>query len=157
MRLLGGLAIAVAVIATACGDSAGSSCVEIREPQDPLSIQHVLDPEGVVYRTDPPTSGPHLSGPSVSGVIDSPILPAAQVRVLEGGGVVVQYSAADALEPLRGLLDTEEVPIAIAPADALPGPVVATAWTWKLICETPDIDRILEFAVERVADAPGTD
>jgi hypothetical protein len=158
MRLLSGLVLTVALLPTACGDDGtAESCIEVREPLDPLSIQHVIDPEAVTFQTDPPTSGPHLSGPSVEGLIEQPIQPAAQVRVLEEGGVVVQYTEPDAVDELRRLLDSNEVPFAIAPADSLPAPVVATAWTWKLTCNGPAVERIREFATARVADAPGTD
>ena len=68
MRLLSGLVLTVALLPTACGDDGtAESCIEVREPLDPLSIQHVIDPEAVTFQTDPPTSGPHLSGPSVEG------------------------------------------------------------------------------------------
>lgn len=159
MRKLGGWLLTVALAASACGtggDSTGS-CVEIREPEDPLSIQHMIDPSTLTFLTDPPTSGPHLSGPAIRGLFEEPILPAAQVRLLEEGGVVVQYTSPADETVLRTLLDDNAVPMAVAPADTLPAPVVATAWTWKLTCETPDLDRIRAFAGDRVADAPGLD
>lgn len=156
MRLLAALLVTVAISAAACGDDATASCVEVREPEDPLSIQHVLDPDGVVFRTDPPTSGPHLAGPPLAGLFDQPIAPAAQVRTLEAGGLVVQYDDAAVLDDLRPLLDDEALRVAIAPAE-LPAPIVATAWTWKLTCDRPDAGRILEFAATRTADAPGAD
>jgi len=157
MRLFGGLLVVVGLAASACGDSGSAGCIEIREPLDPASIQHVLDPAAVTYQTDPPTSGPHLSGPAASGLLDSAIIPAAQVRVLEAGGVVVQYRDPIEVADVRSLLDATEVSIVIAPAETLPAPVVATAWTWKLTCETVDLDRIQEFAVARSAEAPGSD
>lgn len=156
MRLLVGLLVAVALTAAACGSDGASSCIEIREPLDPLFTQHVIDPDGLTYLTDPPTSGPHLSGPSISGLLAEGLIPAAQVRVLEEGVLVVQYEDSVAVEDLQSLLDANEVPIAIAPAESLPSPVVATAWTWKLTCDGPDLARIREFA-GRTAAAPGTD
>ena len=157
--MLGAWILTTVLAATACGTGGASagSCVEIREPEDPLSIQHMIDPGTLTYQTDPPTSGPHLSGPAIRGLFEEPILPAAQVRLLEEGGVVVQFSAPEHETALRTLLDDNEVPMAVAPADELPAPVVATAWTWKLTCETPDLDRIREFASVRVVDAPGLD
>lgn len=158
MRLLLTLLTAAVLTLTACGDTGtGAGCVEVREPEDPLSIQHVLDPDSVTFRTDPPTSGPHLSGPPVRGVLDAPVTPAAQVRVLEDGGVMVQATSDDHLASLVPLADDGDVPIVVAPADELPAPVVATAWTWKLTCETPDLDRLREFADARSDDAPGLD
>ncbi|MEQ8842636.1 MAG: DUF3105 domain-containing protein [Acidimicrobiales bacterium] len=157
MRLLAALLLST-VVMTACGrGSDGSGCVEVREPLDPLSIQHVLDAEAAVFLTDPPTSGPHLSGPSVSGEFAAPVTPAAQVRVLEAGGVVVQYTDGVDVDPLRAIVDQTDLAAVLAPAEALPAPVVATAWTWKLTCDGPEVDRILDFAAARVNDAPGLD
>jgi len=157
MRLLAALLVSVALSATACADDGTTgSCAEIREPEDPRSIQHVIDAESVVFQTDPPTSGPHLSGPPLQGLFGQPIAPAAQVRTLESGGIVVQYESEGALEAMRTLLDDEgDAPIAVAPNTDLPAAVVATAWTWKLTCDSPNIARIREFAASRTVDAPG--
>lgn len=158
MRLFGAFALTLALVASACGDSSATgACVEIREPEDPASLQHVLDPDAVVFQTDPPTSGPHLSGPPVAGRFGAPITAAAQVRALEDGRVVVQYTDAALGDELAALGDDLDVEFVIAPADTLPAPVVATAWTWKLTCETADLDRIRAFGVDRVGDAPGID
>ncbi|NCG25567.1 MAG: hypothetical protein GWP47_15745, partial [Actinobacteria bacterium] len=66
--------VALGVLAVACGDGSPSACAELREPQDPQSGLHVIDPDGLTYTTDPPTSGPHASGPPASGVFDGPLL-----------------------------------------------------------------------------------
>lgn len=155
MRFIGAFAL-LALVVTACGDDASASCSEVREPEDPLSIQHVIDPEGITYLTDPPTSGPHLSGPAPTGLLTSPLPPAAQVNVLESGAILVQYTAPVSAADVRPLLD-DNGSIVIAPATGLPATVVATAWTWKLTCGSVDLDRIRAFAAERGADAPGDD
>ncbi len=158
MRLFGALLLSASVAVTACGDTGDASgCVEVREPLDPLSIQHVIDADSVAFLTDPPTSGPHLSGPSPAGLLEAPLPAAAQVRVLEAGGVVVQYTSAVDGEDLRSLAENDDFAFVVAPADSLPSPVVATAWTWKLACENPQLNRILDFASERSLDAPGED
>jgi len=158
MRLFGAFAVSLALVASACGDtSATGGCVEIREPEDPASLQHVLDPDRVVFQTDPPTSGPHLSGPPVSGRFDAPITAAAQVRALEDGRVVVQYTDAAVGAELAALTDDPDVEFVVAPATTLPAPVVATAWTWKLTCSAVDLDRLRAFGAARVGDAPGID
>jgi hypothetical protein len=158
MRLFGAFAVTFALVVSACGDSSATgACVETREPEDPASLQHVLDPDGVVFQTDPPTSGPHLSGPPVSGRFEAPITAAAQVRALEDGRVVVQYTDAAAGADLAPLSDDRDVEFVIAPATTLPAPVVATAWTWKLTCSAIDLDRIRAFGADRVGDAPGID
>ncbi|MFT7601744.1 MAG: hypothetical protein ACI8TP_004705 [Acidimicrobiales bacterium] len=58
---------------------------------------------------------------------------------------------------LQTLLDNNEVAIAIAPAESLPAPVVATAWTWKLTCDDANLDAIRSFVAQRPAGAPGGD
>ncbi|MFT5203858.1 MAG: hypothetical protein ACI9C1_003261 [Candidatus Aldehydirespiratoraceae bacterium] len=157
MRLFAGF-LCVALLASACGSSGdGTGCREIREDIDPLSVQHVLGAAEPIYLTDPPTSGPHASGPAVVGLFDEPIAKPAQVRALESGGVVVQYMTPLTDVGLRTLLDNNDVAIAIAPAESLPALVVATAWTWKLICDDVNLDAIRSFAAQRPSGAPGDD
>ena len=157
MRLSVALLLTLAVTAGACSDDGQASCIEVREPLDPMSLQHVIDTDDVIFLTDPPTSGPHLNGPAIVGVRGAPLEPAAQVRVLEAGGVLVQYSEPATEDDLRFLIDGGDVAYTITPGDSLPDTVVATAWTWKLTCPEPDLDRIREFAELRALDAPGLD
>ena len=157
MRLPALLVVLVAVL-TACSDGAAAACVELREPQDPASGQHVLGPGVAVYQTDPPTSGPHIAGPTPSGALDAALDPAIQVRVLEAGGVMIQYD--DSLSPaeIAALEAFGDDLVVIAPAvGALPEPVVVTAWTWKLSCPSVDDDAVRTFIQTRPADAPGLD
>ena len=153
MRFLAGLPGVCALLSGCGGDTAGP-CIELRQPLDPLSDRHVLEPSAVSHLTDPPTSGPQLSGPAATGLLARPIPAAAQVRVLEAGGVVVQYADPITAPDVRTLLDASEVTIVIAPADSLPAPVVATAWTWKLTCRTVDLDAIAKFAVSHPTTHP---
>ena len=150
--------VAFGLFAMACGDGSSSACVELRESKDPQSGLHVIDLDGLIYSTDPPTSGPHAGGRAASGVFDGPLLQAVQVRVLESGGAMIQYDetvSADAVAELRGLVTGS---VALAPASSdLPGPIVATAWTWKLTCDVVDLARIETFIAERPRDAPGVD
>src|SRR5690606_18327470 len=135
VRVLAGLAVALSVFTACGGDDASASCAQpVREELDPASLTHVIDPDDATFRTNPPTSGPHVSGAPPTGVLDEPIPGAVQVAILEGGGVLVQHrdlSPADveAVEALAG----EDV--VVAPNDDLPAPVVATAWTYKLSCD----------------------
>ena len=158
------LAAAMGVLAVACGDGSSSACAELRERQDPQSGLHVIDLDGLTYTTDPPTSGPHASGPPASGVFDGPLLQVMQVRVLESGGAIIQYDetvSPEAVTELVGFLNDSVAlagPVALAPAGRdLPGPIVATAWTWKLTCDVVDLERIETFIAERPQDAPGVD
>jgi hypothetical protein len=156
--------VALGVLSMACGDASSSACTELREPEDPQSGLHVIVPDGVTYATDPPTSGPHASGPPASGVFDGPLLQVMQVRVLESGGAMIQYDetiSAEAVIALTGFVSSPVAVaglIALAPAGSdLPGPIVATAWTWKLTCDVVDLERIETFIAERPRDAPGVD
>jgi hypothetical protein len=155
-----GISVAVVVVtlvAASCGDESSDGCTEIREPLDPLSIQHLIDVDGATFLTHPPTSGPHLSGPLAVGLLDAPLPPAAQVSVLEAGVVMVQYESPVTELELLSLLDHDDVPFTIAPGTDLPAPVVATAWTWKLTCGSVDLDAITTFAEAHVDDAPGSE
>lgn len=147
--------LATAVLVTGCGSENAAGCVELREPEDPASGQHVLADGTFEYRTDPPTSGAHVAGPTPTGVLDTTVPPAIQIRLLEAGGVMVQYDV-DAIDvgSLAALGDELTV---VAPGADLPAPIVATAWTWKLSCSEVDIGRIERFGDERRTDAPGLD
>ncbi|HEX9992793.1 MAG TPA: DUF3105 domain-containing protein, partial [Acidimicrobiales bacterium] len=116
--------------------------------------QHVL-PGGAepTYRSDPPTSGPHVPGPAITGVVDEPIERPVQVGILERGDVLIQHEGlpaadADALEALAG----EHV--VVAPGVDLPASVVATAWVFKRTCDEVDLDALREFVDERVGHGP---
>ena len=150
--------IALSQLALACGAGEAAGCVELREPEDQQSGLHVLSDEGIVYLTDPPTSGPHASGASPTGVLDSPLSPPVQVRVLEGAGIVVQYDQRLTDDELASLSGIASEVIVVAPAAGdLAAPVVATAWTWKLTCSELDLDRLERFAEQRRVDSPGFD
>ncbi|MEM9200615.1 MAG: DUF3105 domain-containing protein [Actinomycetota bacterium] len=152
------LLVLLAAVLTACADGAAAACVELREPQDPASGLHVLSPGEATYLTDPPTSGPHIAGPTPSGPLDAPLDPAIQVRLLEAGGVMIQYDDRldDAsLDALRGFGD-ERVVIAPTVA-ALTQPIVVTAWTWKLSCTSLDEAALRRFIESRPDAAPGLD
>ena len=52
---------------------------------------HVPDGTLITYRTDPPTSGPHLNQVPPWGVAATPIAKELQVHALEDGGVIIHY------------------------------------------------------------------
>src|SRR6478672_6150524 len=94
------LLLALGALVAGCGgggSKAGAACsAEVREAFDPNSLQHVL-PGGRApeYLTNPPTSGPHVPGPALSGartdVLDKP----TQVGALEAGSVLLQHRDLD--------------------------------------------------------------
>jgi hypothetical protein len=153
---------AAALVVTACGDDGGSTadgaCGRIRrEALDPAFLTHVLTDEGVVYTSDPPTSGPHQPGPDVDGVVEQPLSRPVQVGVLERGDVLLQHRPdlpADQLAELEALAGDGVV---VAPNPDLPDAVVATAWLYKRACDAVDADALQEFADERRGKAPGND
>ncbi|MEO8694232.1 MAG: DUF3105 domain-containing protein [Acidimicrobiales bacterium] len=128
-----------------CGGSSGSSsgCGQpFREPLNPNSLQHVIDPSSVKFDTDPPTSGPHLFTPSARGVVSRQLLPAEQVSVLEAGDVLVQYRDAADAAAVEAL---DQTGLTIAPNTTLAKRVVATAWTYKLECGGVDAPALQKF------------
>lgn len=147
--------LAAVVLLTGCGADNASGCIELREPEDQASGLHVLTDDSFEYETHPPTSGAHIAGPTPSGVLDTVVAAPIQVRLLEAGGVMIQYDPAT-IDPaaLAGLGDELTV---VAPGADLPDLVVVTAWTWKLSCSEVDVERVERFAAERRDDAPGLD
>lgn len=148
------VAVAAGTVA-ACGDGGEGACGPIRqEALDAGSLQHVLPGSAPpAYRSDPPTSGPHVPGPALQGVVDEPIDPPVQVGILERGDVLVQHEglAAADVEAVQGLAGEHVV---VAPGRDLPSPVVATAWVFKRTCDEVDVDALREFVDERVGQGP---
>jgi hypothetical protein len=128
-----------------CGASGSgdSGCGQpFREPLNPNSVQHVIDPSSARFDTDPPTSGPHLFAPPPRGVVARQLLPAEQVTILEAGDVLVQYrdpADASVTEALR------QAWVTIAPNPSLKKRIVATAWTYKLECSAIDEPALQRF------------
>jgi hypothetical protein len=155
IRFLALALVGAALAGTGCGDdgSASSACDQpVREELDPASLTHVIDPADARFTTNPPTSGPHVSGALPTGVVDEPIPGAVQVAVLEGGNVLVQYrdlSDADRTEVEAFAGDQ----VVVAPNPDLPAPVVATAWTYKLTCDALDVDAVETFIADHAGAA----
>ncbi len=156
-----GTAAANGVPTTEGGDGAPAAdgCrPEVREAIDPGTSQHVLgdDDTGVEYLSDPPTSGPHLVGPLLSGVLEEPLSRPRQVGQLEGGGILVQHRDLDA----AALAELESVAgpdVAVAPNPDLPASIVATAWLTKQTCDTVDVTALRAFVAAHLGRGPETD
>jgi hypothetical protein len=139
------------------GGSSSASCQPAqREALDP-NESHVLpgNPEPT-YRTDPPTSGPHVPSETPSGVLTEALNRPRQVGALEAGVVLIQYRdlSADQRHELEGLAGGMVV---VAPNPDLPDEVVATAWLFKQRCSAPDVQAMRTFADDHVGHGPGTD
>lgn len=146
-------AAVLAVLGAGCGGSdpgGGGACGPVRqEPLDQRSVHVLPGGETTTYRTDPPTSGPHLASPSTSEVRDEPIEPEVQVGLLEEGIVLVQHTGLDqddreAVEAVAG------DGVVVAPAASLPegAAVIATAWVTKQVCTGVDVAALRDFAAE---------
>ncbi len=161
---ISGAAPALAMVAlaltglTACGDSsaadstAGRCQPAVRERLDAASGVHLLpNAAEPTYLTDPPTSGPHLSAPRPTGLLSEPLSRPAQVNVLEGGAVLIQYRSLDPAD--RQLVDAlaTDTGVVVAPNPDLASPVVATAWTWKQSCDSVDVATLQAFIDAHVA------
>ncbi len=138
------------------GDGSGACGPVRRGPLDSRSVHVLPGAEEPEYRTDPPTSGPHLPAPSTEDVRDAPIAAPVQVGLLEEGNVLIQHT---------GLTDDERAEVEalagdgviLAPAVALPhgAAVVATAWVTKQVCDAVDPDALATFAADHVDRSSG--
>lgn len=151
-----GLALLVVVAGCGGSDTRGSrGCGPVRrEPLDPRSVHLLPGAADPGYRTDPPTSGPHLPSPSTQAVRTDPISAPVQVGLLEEGGVVLQFRALSSTDraALEGLAGDG---ITVAPAGGSDGPeVIATAWVTKQECEELDLGALRRFADDHLDRGP---
>lgn len=155
-RRLGRLVPLIALVVLACaivlvivsgrGDSPSGRCGDVTYEQiDPQSALHLLpsSPEPP-YRSDPPTSGPHIMGPPITGAVDDVLSRPVQAGILERGSVLVQYNPG--MEPgevarLRALGGPDVV---VAP-NPVAASVVATAWGRRLTCDGVDAGALRSF------------
>jgi hypothetical protein len=151
------VSIAVAS-AAACGSAAPrGTCQELREAEDQRSGMHVLEAGTTEYLTDPPTSGPHSNGPTPSGALTQPVAPEIQVRLLEAGGAMIVYPPNLDRETVDLLATLTSDLVVSAPSPSPATSIVATAWTWKLVCTELDVERLRTFLSDRRDAAPGLD
>lgn len=122
------------------------------------------------YSSLPATSGPHWdpSGLANWGVYSTPQPESQLVHSLEHGGIVIWYDPeqldAAGVQALEDYVDRQTASgisgrykFILSPwgaADALPAPIVATAWRYLLELETADTSAIDEFARARYGRSP---
>jgi drug/metabolite transporter (DMT)-like permease len=128
------------------GTAKPGTCANVlTEPLDSRSTQHLLtgvtDP---TYPSDPPTSGPHRVGVEPVGVVPSVLPRSDQVRILEGGGVILHYKGLSA-DDQRLLERQAGGDVRVMPNPDLTAPVVATAWQHKLVCQGLDLNALKSF------------
>lgn len=104
----------------------------------------------VAYKTDPPTSGPHLPYIAPWGVHTRPIPPELQVHNLEDGGVIVQYSCEcpDVVARLSEMVRRYDRYVILAPYPSMKTRIALTAWT-----RIDTMDQLDEGRVRRFIDA----
>lgn len=151
------LVIAATVACTGGGASDDGPCGPVRrESLDPRSVHVLPGADAPDYRTDPPTSGPHLPSPSNESVRTETLARPVQVGILEEGGVVIQHTGLSPAqqEEVEGLAGTGVV---IAPADSLPdgAVVMATAWVTKQACAEVDVAALRTFIEDHADAGPG--
>ena len=155
------LLLALGAVVAGCGGGGGKASAacsaEVREAFDPNSLQHVL-PGGRVpeYLTNPPTSGPHVPGPALSGVRTDVLDKPTQVGALEAGSVLLQHRDLDeaSRKQLQALAGQQVI---VAPNPDLPDKVVATAWVTKQACSSVDIAALDAFVAAHRGKGPGID
>lgn len=120
------------------------------------SQAHVLPGAPVPqYLSDPPTSGSHEPGPTLSGVIAATLSKPRQVGVLEGGEVLVQYRPVEVSGSALTELGTVAGKTVVAPNPSLPSPIVATAWLAKRSCSAVDVAALRDFVSRQAGKGPG--
>lgn len=139
----------------ACG-SEDACDLPRQEAPYPASGVHLLDDTNVVWPSDLPTSGPHRALRPPGGIHHEPIPRLDQVAFLESGGVVLHYSSSLTPRQIAQLQSLAGATVAIAPNPVLGTgtPVAATAWTWRLLCRTVELE-VLDRFVNRHADTGG--
>jgi len=143
----------------ACGDDTtaaecGPSTVEQVDPR----LYHLLpDTPAPSYLTDPPTSGPHISGLRMTGVQTRTLTGIEQVSTLELNIVIVQYGSRVPAEDRSRLEALAGDDITVAPSGRDDDKVIATGWMTKMTCVGASPDAITEFVSDyrKTSAAPG--
>jgi len=137
---------------SACGNDAIAACAPVeQEALDPLSSQHVVPGVEVTYLSDPPTSGPHLGLPPLTGAIDGPMESAMQVTALEAGSVIIHHDGATDLAALEDLAGDD---VLLVESSSLDQPIELTAWRTRQRCSSVDLAAIRSFIRDHAGRAP---
>lgn len=100
----------------------------------------------VVYETTPAAGGPHSPVWQNCGYYDEPIADENAVHSLEHGAVWIAYDADLSAGDVDRLRDKAGGHVLVTPyAEALPSPVVASAWGKQLEVDAADDPRLDEF------------
>jgi hypothetical protein len=105
--------------------------------------QHVPQGSSVVYRTEPPTTGPHYPTPTDPGYYETRELPGNLVHALEHGNIVIYYDrpSPKVIQTLRGWASHFQDPwagVVVTPMPGISEEIILTAWTKELRLQTFD-------------------
>ena len=110
---------------------------------------------GIVgYKVDPPSGGNHNPSPAPPGIFTAENTPpeAQLVHSLEHGYVIIWHRPdldPAALGELRNLADKYNRDVLLVPRGSLSeGPVAATAWHRRLLCERTDAEALERFVTD---------
>ena len=108
-----------------------------------VGVHSVASPEGTskVWKTDPPTSGPHYQVPAVWGTFDDPVNQAQLVHNLEHGGIAVQYGSdvpTQTVSELKSFVQEHSRGTVLAPYAKLGSQVSLGAWVTESATEPDD-------------------
>jgi hypothetical protein len=137
------------------GTAADGSCGPVTtEALDPATGIHPMrGADEPAYTTDPPTSGPYVSGMPPTGARDEPLPRPQQVAHLHHGMIMVQHRDLDADE--RAAVEALAADdVVVAPNPDLPERVVATAWRTKLTCGDVEVAALERFADDHAGGGP---
>lgn len=143
----------------ACGDdSPKAECGPSTVEQVDSRLYHLLPTSpSPSYLTDPPTSGPHVSGLRVTGVQSRVLTGIEQVSTLELNIVIVQYGSKLAADDRAGLERLAGDEVTVAPSGVDDDRVIVTGWMTKMTCAGSNPDAVTAFiaAYRKSSIAPG--
>ena len=115
--------------------------------------EHIdTEPESYIWKTRPPTSGPHAPYIDAWGVKTEPVPDWIQIHNLEDGGVIFHYNCpegceeevAEVEEIMRGFDESMEYMI-LEPYPNMEHKFAMTAWTRMLVLDDIDREQIEDF------------
>ncbi len=108
--------------------------------------------EEVDYTYIPPVGGTHSNAWQNCGIYDEPVADENAVHSMEHGAVWIAYQpdlAEGEVEQLRNLARGRRY-VLLSPYEALPSPVVASAWGTQLALDEANDGRLRDFLAEYV-------
>lgn len=131
------------IVASSATASRAASCGDLQAPSTAGRDHIAPDKTGAGYTSNPPTSGPHFTSTSGTGVLDAPVEDQRLIHNLEHGGVVIHHRdlPADELAELTAKVrELDEAKVLLVPNPKLPKDirVAYTGWRRLQSCEKYD-------------------